>query len=109
MFICKCSLLLAAAVLTLATIPRAPCFLGVKPLVAARLRPLQKSSIDCRFKMTTPLPHIVIVGAGGVGSWLYASIADACRQDPALARVTLVARGAALARVREHGWICVCM
>jgi 2-dehydropantoate 2-reductase len=49
------------------------------------------------------IPHIVVVGAGGVGCWVYASIADAVRRDAALARVTLVARGGALCRAREHG------
>ena len=48
-------------------------------------------------------PHVVLVGAGGVGCWLYASLREAARRNPALARVTLVARGAALDRVRSHG------
>ena len=77
-------------------------------------------------------PHVVILGAGGVGTWLYASICEAvytlshththtrargarahlpthvcintqARLNPALARVTLIARGAALDRLRAHG------
>jgi ketopantoate reductase len=48
-------------------------------------------------------PHVVLVGAGGVGCWLYASLREAARRNPALARVSLVARGAALDRVRGHG------
>ena len=39
----------------------------------------------------------------GVGCWVYACIADAVRRDPALARVTIVARGAAYERLHDHG------
>jgi len=41
--------------------------------------------------------------SAGVGSWLFASLSDSVRRDPSLARVTLVARGALLTRVRTHG------